>query len=338
MEASLAARRIGAAMGDLVEPSGPDAAFHVPADGTALRLRGRDTCDLLHRITTADVRTLPVRAARPAVFCTPKGRIVAAVGIARVADAVWLLCRPGSRAAVAAHLDRYIISEDVTVEDPGDAWGTALVFGSHAAGISAKAGWPEVPAGAVVAAGDGCLVGPFGDGMGATLLAPRATLEEWTTRLAAAGAHAADAGTFERWRVVTGWAAAGRELTEAWNPLEAGLGPAISFTKGCYVGQEVVARLHYYEKRQRRLVRLALAGDPGPCPVPLRAGTTDAGTLTSAAPAVTSGFAGLGYVRTEHATSGTALTAGPVAATVGAPVGGEPLAPPPPAARSKALA
>jgi len=325
-------------MGDHASPSGPDAAFHVPAGGEALRLRGRDVCDLLHRISTADVRALPVGAARPAVFCTPKGRIVAAVGVARTADAVWLVCRPGSRAAVAAHLDRYVISEDVTVEDPGGAWGTALVYGAHAAGIYAKAGLPEVGPGGVASAGDGWVLGPLGDGVAKTCVAPRTTLAAWTTRLQAAGASAADEAWFERWRVAVGWPAPGRELTEAWNPLEAGLGPAISFTKGCYVGQEVVARLHYYEKRQRRLVRLALAGDPGACPVPLRSGAADAGTLTSAAPAVIGGFAGLGYVRTEHVTPGTALTAGPVAATVGVPVGGEPVAPPPPTTRAKALA
>ena len=68
--------------------------------------------------------------------------------------------------------------------------------------------------------------------------------------------HEIEGEELERWRIAAGLPAAGHELTEDWNPLEAGLWDHVSFTKGCYVGQEVVARLRTYDKVSREIVRL----------------------------------------------------------------------------------
>ena len=68
-------------------------------------------------------------------------------------------------------------------------------------------------------------------------------------------------------RILLGIPAPGHELTEDYNPLEAGLGEAVSFTKGCYVWQEVVARLNTYDTVSRRLVGLVFRADGAAPPV-----------------------------------------------------------------------
>ena len=96
--------------------------------------------------------------------------------------------------------------------------------------------------------------------------------------------RAAGEQALEAWRVLSGLPVAGHELTEDSNPLEAGLGEAVSFDKGCYVGQEVVARLNTYDKVARRLYGLQLATG-APCPTagtPLFIHGRKIGRITSA--------------------------------------------------------
>jgi folate-binding protein YgfZ len=126
-----------------------------------------------------------------------------------------------------------------------------------------------------------------------------------------AGDHA-----FHTARVMRGVPSPGNELSDRVNPLEAGLGRFISFTKGCYIGQEVIARLDSYDKLQRRLVRLAAYGD-------LRPGDTltvkgkKAGEVTSvAALSTTRERIALGFVRRGSWEPGTELECGDVKVTV----------------------
>jgi folate-binding protein YgfZ len=158
---------------------------------------------------------------------------------------------------------------------------------------------------------------------------PAEALATRARTLEAAGAVPLAAEPFEAWRVAAGWPGA-PETGPDWNPLEAGLGPAIDFRKGCYIGQEVVARLWYYEKQKRVLVRVRLVGDPGPCPA---ACDGDAGTLTSAAAGPGGEWRGLAYLRLAAATPGAGLRGGATSGTVLGRVGSDPDAPPPPQRR-----
>ncbi len=99
------------------------------------------------------------------------------------------------------------------------------------------------------------------------------------------GGAVLDPSSYEAWRIISGLPAMGAELTEERNPLEAGLRDAVSFTKGCYVGQEVIARLNTYDKVSRELLRLEL---PPGVPMPARGAAVrwdgrDVGAITSAA-------------------------------------------------------
>jgi folate-binding protein YgfZ len=120
----------------------------------------------------------------------------------------------------------------------------------------------------------------------------------------------ADQALLEILRVEAGLPAAGAELTEDHNPWEARLDDAISLSKGCYVGQEVVARLNTYQKVVRRLVRLAIPAPGRVAPGdPVRAGSGVIGSVTSSVviPDGTGRMLALGYVRGEDADAGTAV-------------------------------
>ncbi len=301
------------------------ALFDLSAGGRLL-LRGPDGLDLLHRISTADLRGLAPGAFRPAVLTDNKGRMVDQVGVFRRREDVLLAISIGARAAVAAHVGKFIISEDVEIADPGPAWASLLLWGPGAPGLPAKAGIPAPRPGEALFAGDLAVAVAAA---AAGVHGPVADVADAAARLLAAGARPAGSEAWEALRIAEGIPAYGREITPDWNPLEAGLGPAISFTKGCYVGQEVIARLHTYEKQRRALYRVSLSGDPGPLPAPVRAGAEEVGRLTSAMAVPGEGWRGLAYLRMERAAPEASLECGPVGIQVLGRSGREPEAPPP---------
>jgi folate-binding protein YgfZ len=132
------------------------------------------------------------------------------------------------------------------------------------------------------------------------------------------GATLAGDQALEAWRVLQGHPLAGPEPTEDHNPLEAGLREAVSFTKGCYVGQEVVARLNTYDKVSRLLTGLELPrGASVPPPgTEIRFRDREAGVVCSALlPPGHAAPVALAYLRREAATAGTVVQLGSKAST-----------------------
>ena len=115
---------------------------------------------------------------------------------------------------------------------------------------------------------------------------------------ASAGARNIGSTALETYRISRGIASRGRELTDAFNPYEAGLRETISFTKGCYIGQEVIARLDTYQKIKRKLIGLDFReGSPGHQPQSLLKFGKEIGLLTSVTPSTVRGRVfGLGIV------------------------------------------
>ena len=157
------------------------------------------------------------------------------------------------------------------------------------------------------------MVGGGGVGWGGAfnVIAPSGSVEEMYSALVGAGMREMDAEDYEVFRVGAGVPVYGAELGEEVNPLEAGLWEAVSFTKGCYVGQEVVARLNTYEKVKRYLSKLSVKEGEMPEPgARLTVDGKDAGKITSVAPVGVSGRrAALGYVRKKYAEPGSKLVA-----------------------------
>jgi folate-binding protein YgfZ len=290
----------------------------VLADRAALGrlwIGGPDALDLLHRLTTQSIKDLRPGDGTAAVFTTPKGRILDLVVLHLREDGTWCLTGEGRAETVRAWIDRYTFREEVRVEDRSAATGTLGLYGPAAPRVVARVfgadpgGAPHRPLEVEAGGARGLLARWFPlAGAAYHLTADAASLARLRGAIETCGegVEAIGAEVLEVLRIEAGLPAAGRELTEEYNPWEARLDQAVSLNKGCYVGQEVIARLHTYRKVSKGLVRLAIeAAAPPPTPCALRIAGDPAGTLTSAAAVPGEGrVAGLGYVRLEDAVAG----------------------------------
>jgi folate-binding protein YgfZ len=117
---------------------------------------------------------------------------------------------------------------------------------------------------------------------------------------------------YDGYRIISGMPASPGEINDAHNPLECGLRSSVSFTKGCYIGQEVIARLDTYGKTRRHLVRISSASAINePLPLTLRRNGAGAGMLTSMSEIPLDGeYAGLAIINNDSAAPGDTLLAG----------------------------
>ncbi len=275
-----------------------------------LRLTGADRLRFLNGQVSNDARLATADASVYTGVMTAKGKLCADAFIHAGTDALWLDTESELRESLAARLERYIISDDVQIEDVTDALGLFHVI--DFAGTFA----PE-------AAG-------FGDGArvirstrygrtGFDLFFDVSRDAEIRARLHGLGVTLLNDDALESLRILLGVPQWGAELDESVLPAEAGLEDrAVSFTKGCYLGQEVVSRVKSVGHVNRQLCGLR-ALDASPLyagmilrPVDAVSEARDAGRITSAAPSAGHGgaaFVALGYVRRGWETPGTRLDA-----------------------------
>lgn len=230
-----------------------------------LRLTGRDRLDLLHRLSTNDLRKLGPGQGTATVLTSPTGRVMALLMVYAGEQEVFLRTQPGQAGGVARYLNSMIFWQDeVTVTDLSAEIAQFGVYGPQAterlAGLTAAL--PDVPAygwdrttlaGTEVTLHRG---GPL-EAQDWTVVVSRPSAGAIRATLASA-LDELDAATAEVLRVEAGLPAWGHELSDQVTPLETGLLPAISFNKGCYTGQEVIARQVNYDKITRNLVGLLL--------------------------------------------------------------------------------
>jgi folate-binding protein YgfZ len=241
-----------------------------------LRATGPAFLGLLHRMSTGEVEHLAPGEGRPTVVTTPKGRILAHLVVLHFGDeGVFALGGPGTGGKVISHLTKYALGEDIGLSDVTSSTKAYAIVGPRWADVAQAMGIAGLAPYATATTPDGARVARTNgfDDEGLVVLS--------TSPLAALPSLSPE--EFEAWRVLTGRPLAGHELTEDYNPLEAGLRDAVSFTKGCYTGQEVVARLNTYDKVAREIVRLEIpGGEVPPAGARLRSGEREVGTLTSA--------------------------------------------------------
>ena len=238
------------------------------SDSSLLRWSGSDHRSFLDGQCTGEVRPLDEGGAVRAVVTTAKGRVVDLVTLFGDGERTGMLASSGNAESLAQELTRRVVMEDCEcISDPSHRH--LQLFGPRASEIVASALGVEVgresdraqtiphPSATVVAHGDG--PGPRMD-----LVVNLQGAAEVCIALMDAGATPVGAEAREVVRVELGQPKLGREMGEHTNPLEAGLEGAISFQKGCYVGQEVIARLHHYKKVKRKLVGIRFAPDADP--------------------------------------------------------------------------
>ncbi len=289
--------------------------FRVP-DAGAVRIAGADRADFIQRQTTNDVRPLAPDNTITTVLTTGTAKILDVWRLISVpdADAIDAITLPGRGTATLSYLHKRIFFKDrVTVKDASAGAAQVEFLGPASADLLAEVCGVAAPAPGAIAmhdAGVGTvrMLGPDGAiGRGWLLAGAPEAVDALIAALGAAGAVALDAGTYDVLRVEAGLPAAGHELTGEYTPLEAALDSAVSGTKGCYSGQEVIARQITYDKIARRLIGLRLDA-PAAAGAPVLVDGRTAGAITSAAVSPRLGPIALAVLRRPHFEPGVAVT------------------------------
>ena len=293
------------------------AAVHDTSNVGRLNATGADTLDLLNRLSTNQVLGLEPGQGTPTVLTTDRGRILDLISVVNLADYVLLLTSPGEQQSIIEWLDKYTIMEDLTVEDITGEMAMLTIIGptgqSKLEGLTGLTlgGLPPYHTVAGAIAGQNVRIVHRPQGKLASfdlLLAPAATADVGQ-HLANAGITSIGAEAYEAVRIRQAIPVYGKEMGDRYNPLEAGLIGSIDFHKGCYIGQEVIARLDTYQKVQKRLVMLRFSADATiPEGTSLQKDGREVGSVTSVSKVPTTGeLIGLGYVRAANAQVATQL-------------------------------
>jgi aminomethyltransferase len=245
-------------------------------------VRGRDAARLLQSLVSNDVDALEPGSTCLAFVLTPKGRPIADLRIWRdAADAFVLEAEPSLQDVLAQTVRRYRLAARADIVDDRDRLALVAVAGAF-----------EPPADAQVSAGI----------VGTDVLGDPAQLRALWRELVVGGFRPIGADAYEIARIEAGAPRFGNEIDDSVLPAETGLvDRAVSFTKGCYVGQEPVARMHYRGHPNRHLRRLvAIEGELPLPPAELVLDERVVGRVTSVATPPGEGpGVGLGYVRSE---------------------------------------
>lgn len=290
-----------------------------------LCLTGADRLRFLHGQVTNNVKDLKTGQGCYAALVTAKGKLQSDLNIYCLADELLLDFEPGLLAAVAERFEKFIIADDVQVVDVAAHYGLLSVLGPKSAEVVARLGLglvvPEKPLhftsitdptlGEIYCANQSRGASPDCD-----LFVPIGSLAAVADKLIAAAKEAGGGpcgwDALELVRVEAGVPRFGIDMDENNLAPEAGIElRAISYSKGCYIGQEVIARIRTYGQVARALRGLVLPDDLRELPSQgskLFAGDKEVGFVTSviASPAFKKNIA-LGYVRREHNEPGTTL-------------------------------
>ena len=298
-------------------------------DAGRLLVTGADRRAYLQGLLTNDVGALTPNTGCYAAMLNAQGRMLTDMRVFELGGAMVIELAASVAASIRDHLDRFVFSEDVQVADITATRAQVGVYGPQAAGVvsavvgSDVSGLPLFGSRESTGAG-GPLVIARSDAIGIAgyeLFVDASEAAAVMDALRAAGADNAAADDVEAVRVESGMPRFGADMDTDTIPLEAGLDRAISRTKGCYVGQEVIVRVidRGHGRVARRLVGLAL--DPAsPAPAAgaaIASGDREIGRVTSAvrSPALHHPIA-LGYIHRDFTTAGTTVTIAGSPATV----------------------
>ncbi|MGH2981852.1 MAG: YgfZ/GcvT domain-containing protein, partial [Solirubrobacterales bacterium] len=233
-----------------------------------------------------------------------KGHVQADARALRLsADEIWLDTEAGAAEALRRHLETYKIGREVEIADIGAERAILSLLGPGAAAIAGVSPGPEYSHGEAQVGGAGCRW--VATDLGLDLIAAAADAGRLREALLADGAVEVSEAAAEIARVESGRPRFGAEMSTATMPAEAGIVErAVDFEKGCYIGQEPVARLHYRGKPNRRLrgLRLSAPAEPGAV---LRSEEREVGSIGSACISPALGPIALAVVRREAAPGDT---------------------------------
>jgi len=273
-------------------------------DFALIDVTGDDAVEFLHGQVTADLKTLPLSRTATAAYCTPKGRVLATFAALRVLSGFRLLLPRAVAASFSKRLSMYVLRSKVTVRDA-----TAGVVLVGVGNDSAAARGEEKYESFALSPRHRVAIVPADD-------APAVT-----AAFGARGLHAVSSAAWAWFDVACGFPWIDPRTQDAFTPhmLNLDLTGGVSFQKGCYPGQEIVARTQYLGQVKRRLVRIQADVDTAPEPGdPLYAadlGEQTAGTVVQAVPSPAHGWEMLAVLQRATAAA-AAVTLGAAAGPV----------------------
>lgn len=275
-----------------------------------IKISGSDRLDFIHRLTTNTVLGLKPKHGVQTILLNIKGRIVDVLTVLEAEQHALLLCRVELTDVVMKWLRTYIIADDVKIGIETQSKLGVEILGNNAPTAVRElfeCDVQELPLHGWMSAelyGESVLIVriPSFYNVSYGIIATDVVFTELHQALFQIDSdipNVADA-QYEHQRIIQGYPAYPSELNENYNPLECGMLHSISFTKGCYVGQEVIARLDSYNKVQRHMVGIRSK-------TPVAVGDIiefegkEVGSVTSTSPLQhNQEFIGLAYVRSEY--------------------------------------
>jgi tRNA-modifying protein YgfZ len=310
------------------------AALVIPRDRARIAVSGGDRRSYLHGLLTNDIQALAPGTGCYASWLTPQGRMTTDMHVLEAGDMILLDVPAAARASLLQRLEQFVFTEDVQLGDLTDTLGQVAVHGPRAAAVIQQAisgdhgldDWPQYHNARADFGGAPVVIARI-DQLGVPGFTHYVDLDSEGALIAAlegAGASRVSEEAVTAARVEAGYPLFGVDMNDDIIPLEAGIeGRAISLTKGCYVGQEVIIRvLHRGHGRVvRRLVGLRMRGGAVPAAsARIHAAGRDVGFITSSARHPLLDAIALGYVHRDFVEPGTEVevdtAGGPAPATV----------------------
>lgn len=285
-----------------------------------LHMIGEDALTLLNRISTNKLNDLALGETRATILTTPTARIIDRIEVTRCAGYVLVLTAPPRRESTQDTLRRNIFYNDqVQITDMTDTTSAFALHGQATEAILRQLQAHPIEGTQIIRRKP--LVHTH-----ALIIGQRSAAPDLHEQLLTAGhpygLQLAGSLAYNILRIRAGTPSL-PELTDTYIPLELGLWDEVSFHKGCYTGQEIIARMDSRERLTRVLVRLALDAFV-PAPAPLSMGETPVGTMTSSVLAPDGSIYAMGVIKLSAAQSGSVLTANHQRVTVKGILGQQP--------------
>lgn len=274
---------------------------------------GRDRIDLIHRMSSNDLRNMAINEGRATILTNALARMIDRIVVINLKDRALILGSWGAATRIRKWLSGYIFfNDEIKLEEASPQWGQFDLIGPGAAAIadSLIAGASGLKKFGVIIGDqtveqDGILLNKVIIGRGEAIkgdsffvVAASEQLPKLRQQAEALGAVACDRDLYNILRIESGIPEIDHEISDEYIPLEANLWEAVSFSKGCYIGQEIIARMESRGKLAKMLMGVESAS-------PLMAGMKiEGGVITSVAESPRGGWIGLAYLKPSQAQVG----------------------------------
>ena len=287
------------------------------------RIEGPGALDCLQGLLTNDLAGRGTNSLVYGALLTPKGMIVADGWVLRLTDRHFFLCDASGRERTAEIFRRSLPPRLARVTDVSDTWSVLWMLGKESGTtlVAADVGAVREPGGVIEIAGGGLLAGATGPSpFEAIVLGDQAAVSGLRSRLVEAGAVEGDETMVGAAMVLAGWPALGREIEERTLPQEVRFDDleGVSYSKGCYTGQETVARIHFRGHVNRVLRGVVFEGESALGEARVTAGGKEIGTVHSSTSA-DGALLGLAVIRREVSEGAEVLAGGRTGRVVALP-------------------